>query len=177
MNLAIAACLVLGLPHGVCRAEIEFWSDFASPAIDQRAPIPAWVSPAWVESAARIVSGEAANCDGARLITACTIYNDITVRGWQPWTLVTTRGRWKGRNIPHQADYDAVEAAISGACENQPVCLYLGNWQDYRGWIRSGLIDGNQPALVWSDRHSDSVCIPMSGLDYMEVRDDDEFNE
>lgn len=155
LPLILAACLLTGAPRGACRAEIAggaSLTDFPVPVV-----VPSWATANWIEAAAAIVQGEAARTDGARLMTACTILNDVE-RGWDPWRLVYNTGRWHGRARPTDEAREAVREALGGGCAGLPVCLYLGNWTDYRGWVQAGSV-GDNPVWAWSNGYGETVCI------------------
>jgi len=133
-SLILTACLVIGVPLGVCRAEVAGGATLGD---FPRLP-PAWATPAWIEYAAHVVASEARNVPAADIVIACTILRDVE-RGWHPWSLHP--GRWHGFGRPDKADRQAVhDALLTDACDSVPNYRYVGNFNDAKYWRRTGVI-------------------------------------
>jgi len=113
---------------------------------------------AWIEYAAGIVAGETvAGCPECDILIACTIVRDVAMRDYCPYCLYP--GRWHGKKTPRDEHREAIEqAARPGGCVGIPVCQYLGNERDYRGW-RAGLAKGVQSYIIGNERGA-IVCVP-----------------
>lgn len=129
MKTFLAACLLAGVPMGVCRAE------FAFPQPPEPPPLPNWATESWQDFAAHIVASEARGVPQADIVIACTILRDIE-RGWHPWAL---RNRWFGYGAPDALDRLAVESALTGGCVDVPVYRYVGNFRDAQLWRSRGM--------------------------------------
>jgi len=138
--LTLAICASLGIPHGICRAEIAdgYWSTESPPVA------PAWTTVAWRDFAAHIVASEARGVPAADLAVACTLSRDVE-RGWDPWAL---RRRWFGWGNPDSADRAAVDRAVNGGCDNIPHFKYVGNLNDLRHWHAVGMV-GDGPFVLY----------------------------
>jgi hypothetical protein len=141
VNLWLASCLLIA-PAGVCNAEVQGdHSLVISPAL------PDWATRWCITHIAHIVASEAGGVPDARLAVACTIAGDIE-RGYTCRSL--TPDRWKGYGTPDALDYEAVYAALSGGCDSIPEFRYLGNLNDARYWLRTGVIqEHTQPLSLW----------------------------
>jgi len=152
-SLILTACLVSGIPLGVCRAEttttnLEPW------ATDTLALTPSWATESWQRYAAGIVAGETVpGCSLCDLWIACTIRRDVE-RGYSPWRLHP--GRWHGWREPHESHREAIRMALTpDGCDEIPHCRYLGNVRDFQyNWASRGpgYVIGNTRGLI--------VCVP-----------------
>jgi len=124
--------------------------------------VPAWAGENWIVFASSIVAGEAADSEGARQVTACTLMNDVR-RGWHPWAL---RDRWSGWKRPGEDDLRAVRLAVSSSiCDDYPECLYVGTLSDLQCWRHAGLI-GEGAVWVWLDAEGRATaCVPVRADD------------
>ncbi len=111
---------------------------------------PEWATPAWQESAAYIVAGEATPYMASKMLIICTMINDVENRGWNPWNL---KQRWYGWRYPTEDDHLAVKRAFQGGCEGIPPYIYLGNYSDYRLWKSMGFIRENYVADFYEYDH------------------------
>lgn len=113
---------------------------------------------AWIEYAAGIVAGETVvGCQECNRWIACTIVRDVALRGYYEYGLYP--GRWHGKKPPRDEHRETIRrAARPGGCSDVPVCRYLGNERDYRGW-RAGLASGVQSYIIGNERGA-IVCIP-----------------
>lgn len=117
---------------------------------------PDWATPAWKESAAYIVSGEATPYMASKMLVICTMINDIENRGWCPWSL---KNRWYGWRYPTEKDRLAVERAFQEGCDGIPAYIYLGNYSDYHLWKSMGFIRENYVADFYEFDHWTMVGI------------------
>ena len=155
--LILAACLLMGLPAGTCRAEAQAqdltaWAQTVH--TEQAALEPEWATLDWRDYAASIVAGESppacAICD---LWIACTLRRDVE-RGLSPWELYGKDRRWHGwRDHFTPANREAVDTALrADGCDDVPRCRYLGNTRDFQyNWTGAGVearITGNAQGLV-----------------------------
>jgi len=133
---------------------------------------PDWATPAWKESAAHIVSGEATPYMESKMLVICTMINDVENRGWNPWNL---RQRWYGWRYPTEKDRLAVEKAFQGGCSEIPPYIYLGNYSDYRLWRSMGFIREGYVADFYEYDHWTMVGIreksPPRTLYQMNIKD------
>lgn len=153
MMIALHACLVTSLVAGPCYASLP-------PALP-----PKWATPKWIRDAAGIVAGESVpGCDECDSWIACTVVEDVTLRGYHPWRLRPTEadrpGRWHGWREPGERHLTAVAKALSaGGCLGVPTCAFLGNWNDYLGNWRFGLAHERQ-VLAVGNSAGVVVCVP-----------------
>ena len=117
-----------------------------------------WATPRWVHDAAGIVAGETVHdCATCDMWIACTIVEDVTLRGYHPWRL--RLGRWHGWREPRERHWEAVRDALEGRCAKIPECAYLGSFSDYLGHWRYGLAE-EQLAHVIGNQRGAIVCVP-----------------
>lgn len=142
-------CLAAGYASGVCHTLQP--SDIPPPLP------PDWATPRWIHDAAGIVAGETVpDCAECDLWVACTIVEDVTLRGCHPWRLWP--GRWHGWREPEERHLQAVEIALEGECVGIPACAFLGSLRDYNlGW-RFGLAK-ERPSRIIGNDHGAIVCI------------------
>jgi hypothetical protein len=146
----LAACLVAGYASGICHTLLP---DDIPPLLP-----PAWATPRWVHDAAGIVAGETVpDCAECDAWVACTIIEDVTLRGYHPWRL--RPGRWHGWREPGERHYKAIRRALRGHCASAPECAYLGSFSDYTGHWRFNLAQA-QPVLAIGNSRGVIVCIP-----------------
>ena len=150
--LILAACLLFGLPAGECRAEAQMqdltaWAQGVH--TQQTAPPPAWQL-----YAGHIVAGESpAGCQACDQIIACTLLNDVK-HGYSPRRLYPNR--WHGwRDYVTPVQQQAITNAVTtDICDSLPVCMFLGNANDYRhNWTHLG------PGVIWGNQNGLVVCI------------------
>ncbi len=151
MNAVIIACLALGWPMGVCRADADF---LPTPPVEP----PEWATERWIEWAAHIVSSEAGNAvPQARIVVSCTMVRDVEDRGWPPWSL---RNRWFGWGRPSAADVQAVRRAVNGGCDDVKQYAFVGNIDDGKTWKRMGLIGEEAVDLFIGPTGSTVIGVP-----------------
>lgn len=128
-------------------------------------PPPEWATPRWIRDAAGIVAGESVpGCNPCDLWIACTVVEDVTLRGYHPWRLRPTEvgkpGRWHGWREPGEQHLTAVAKALgAGGCLEVPTCAYLGSLNDYAGNWRFGLARERR-VLAVGNSAGVVVCIP-----------------
>ena len=154
--ITLHACLITSLAAGPC---------YAAPVPIAPPPLPDWATQEWIHDAAGIVAGESVpGCDLCDLWIACTVVEDVTVRGYHPWRLRPAEedrpGRWYGWREPGGRHLMAVERALNmGGCSEAPTCAYLGSLNDYAGNWRFGLAQGELCHVI-GNRHGAIICVP-----------------
>jgi len=145
---ALAVCVAMGAPMGMCRAEVALLGD-GDMLCDVVIP-PAWATAEWQEFAAHIVAGEVRGVPAARMAVACTLVRDVEVQ--RPFDYAQGDGglreRWFGWAEPGDGDREAVALALSGGCEDVPRYRYVGSLRDARYWRSIGMI-GDGPFVLF----------------------------
>jgi len=148
--IAIHACLATGLVAGPCFVTLP--------------PLaPDWATQQWVYDAAGIVAGETVrDCATCDLWIACTVVEDVTLRGYHPWRLrpinADEPGRWYGWRRPRVRHLAAIREALEGTCASVPSCTYLGSLSDYSSNWRFSLAK-ERPSYIIGNAHGAIVCV------------------
>jgi len=151
--ITLHACLITSLSIGACFA----------PAPAPPPPLPGWATDAWVYDAAGIVAGETVpGCAECDLWVACTIFEDVTLRGYHPRCLRPAEedkpGRWNGWLEPGERHYEAVMDALEGNCSGVPTCAFLGSLRDYDlGWRNS--LASERRVFAIGNHHGAMACV------------------
>lgn len=148
VGILVVACITADACHGL------------PPALPSA---PEWATPRWIRDAAGIVAGETVpDCAECDAWIACTVVEDVTIRGYHPWRLRPAEedrpGRWNGWREPGERHYEAAQAALEGKCAGIPVCAFLGSLRDYTGHWRYGLAK-ERPSYIIGNAHGAIVCI------------------
>jgi hypothetical protein len=139
--ITLHACLITSLAVGACYAPVP-------------PPLPPdWATDAWIYDAAGIVAGETVHdCAICDQWIACTVVEDVTLRGYHPWRLRPREedgpGRWLGWRRPGERHLAAVKKALEGGCTDAPECAFLGSLSDYTGNWRFGLAHERQIFVI-----------------------------